>query len=230
MPARPIAAALVLFLVPGIAAAQSLPESFEQCRRAEDPRSGIAACEDALKSPALLQTERARALVTLATYRRQAGELAEALAALDKAAAIAPRAPLIPAERAIVLHMSGDLSGAKKAHAQAFSRGPGSPMMLNNRGVTNLALGDTAGAVADFDAALSLMEGDATILANRAAARCSAGDADGSVADRLAAIERGDLHAAELEAAMAAAGFGGEGALEQWTSAGCPGAPAPDFL
>ena len=86
MPARSMAAALVLILVPGITAAQTLPESYGQCRRAEDPLTGIAACEEALRSPELLQTERARVLVTLATYHRQTGEFPAALAALDKAA------------------------------------------------------------------------------------------------------------------------------------------------
>jgi tetratricopeptide (TPR) repeat protein len=235
---RPLAAGLALVLCPGAAAAQPLPESFEQCRRAEDPVSGIAACEDALGSPALLQAERARVLVMLAIYHRQAGQYPAALSALDKAAGIAPKASIIPTERAIVLHVSGDLAGAMKAHARAFALAPGSPAMFNNRGVTNLALGDTAAAIADFDSALSLLEGEGRVLANRAAAKCRAGDVDGSIADRLLALDSGELDPSRLQAEIERSGVDGAigseagpgGALEKWTAAGCPGADAPEFL
>ena len=226
-------------LSPGFSAAQNLPESYMQCRNAESPEAGIAACAEALKSPNLLQTERARTLLTLATYNRLKGDYPAALDAVAKAAAIAPNAAEIPAERAVVLHLRGDLSGARAAHAQAFALDSGSAAMFNNRGVTMLALGEAAAAIADFDSALLVMDENGTVLANRAAAKCRAGDAAGSVADHLASIGSDESRAAALEAAMASAGFeGGLGAgagstpdaLAQWAAAGCPGAPAPEFL
>jgi Flp pilus assembly protein TadD len=229
----------VLVVVPALAAAQSLPESFERCRNAEDPASGIEACKKTLENQTILQAERARTYVTLATYQRDAGDYAAALDSLDRAAEIAPNAPTIPAERAIVLHLGGDLAGAMKAHARAFALGGDSPAALNNRAVTELALGNAGAAIADFDAALQIMADYGVILDNRATAKCLACDVDGSVADRLAAIEMGgpDLEALEgaVSAGGAAAEFGsgaGEsaGAVEQWTAAGCPGAPAPAFL
>ena len=232
-------AAGLLALVPGFAAAETLPPSYDECRSAEDPAAGVAACEEALQSPALLQAERARAYVTLSTYQREMGAFPAALASLEEAARIAPNAPIIPVERAIVLHLSGDLAGASEAHARVFALGPGTAATFNNRGVTKLASGDAAAAIADFDSALAMMPDNEIVLANRATAKCKAGDAEGSVADRLAALEIGDTDLGELEAAMAAAGFeGGLGtatdrspsALAEWTSAGCPGAAAPKFL
>lgn len=233
---RSLAPGLVILLAGHAAAQQLLPATYAQCRGAESPEAGIAACTEALKSPDLLYAERARALLTLATYYRQASKYPAALDALAKAAAIAPNAPDIPAERAVVLHQSGDLSGAKAAHAQAFALGPGTLAMFNNRGVTMFALGGTAAAIADFDSALSIMSDNGPVLENRAMARCRAGDANGSVADLLALLEFDESRAAALEAAMAGAGFEGglgtdaAGALARWTAAGCPGAPAPEFL
>lgn len=228
-----------LFLVPGSAAAQAFPESTNACRLAEDPTAGIAACEDALKSPGLLQSERARAYLRLGTYQRRTGAFAKALASLDEAAQMAPNASIIPAERAVVLHLSGDLAGATEAHSRAFALDSGSLAMFNNRGVTRLALGDAAAAIADFDSALAIMSDNGPVLANRATAKCQAGDTDGAVADRIAALEIGDTDPDELEAAMTASGFEGglgsltdglSGALAEWTAAGCPGAAAPEFL
>lgn len=221
--------------MPGLAAAQTLPPSYQQCRTAEDPAAGIAACEDALRSGTLLQSEEARAHVTLARYHRQSGDLSAALAGADEAAEIAPNASIIPAERAVILYLSGDLAGAREAHARAFALGSGSPAMFKNRGVTMLALGDAAAAIADFDAALALMPEDATVLANRADAKCRAGDAEGAVADRMAAVVRDEDGRGELEATTTAAGFpggrgtsdGADGALGRRTAAGCPGAAEP---
>ena len=239
---RLLAAGLLVLVpgaVPGSVAGQTLPPSYEQCLRAEDPVSGIAACEEALASTSLLQAEEARGYMTLGRYQRQTGALSAALASVAKAAEIAPNAPAIPAERAVILHLRGDLSGAKAAHARAFALGSGSVAMFNNRGVTMLALGDTAAAIADFDSALGIMADDPVVLANRATAKCRAGDADGSVADRLAALALDDGGADDLEAAMAASGFEGglgattgdaSGALAQWTAAGCPDAAEPRFF
>lgn len=238
MISRSLAAGL-LVLVPAIAAAQSLPESYERCRNAEDPASGIAACRETLENKTILQTERARTYVTLGTYQREAGDYAAALASLDQAAGIAPNAPTIPRERAIVLHLSGDLAGAMRAHERVFALGGTSPAALNNRAVTELAMGNAQAAIADFDAALDQMADDGTVLGNRAAAKCAAGEVEGSVEDRLAAIEAGGPGVEALEAAMLSAGVaGGLGAgagesaeaVEQWTAAGCPGEPEPAFL
>ena len=235
---RSLAAGL-LVLAPGLVAAQSLPESYEQCRAAETPKAGIAACKKALQSEGLLQAERARTFVTLSDYQRQLGDYPAALASLDQAAKIGPNAPVIPAERAIVLQMSGDLAGAMKAHERAFALGGKSTATLNNRGVTELALGQAEKAIADFDAALELMADNGKVLENRALAKCQAGDADGAAADLLAAIGLDDADVDGIEAGMAGAGIeGGLGgaapeqaeALERWTAAGCPGAPAPKFL
>jgi Flp pilus assembly protein TadD len=236
MLSRPLAAGLAV-LVSGVAAAQPLPPSYEQCLRAEEPAAGIAACEDALATPGLLQAERARGYLTLARYQRQTGALSAALASVEKAAEIAPNAGEIPAERAVILHLEGDLAGARAAHARAFALDSGSVAMFNNRGVTMLALGDAAAAIADFDAALAIMPDDATVLANRAAAKCQAGDAEGSIADRIAAGELDEAGRDELESAMAAAGFAGglgtgrseTGDLARWTEAGCPGAASFRF-
>jgi Flp pilus assembly protein TadD len=172
----------------------------------------------------------------LGRFQRQTGALAAALASVDKAAEIAPNAPDIGAERAVILHLSGDLAGARQAHARAFALDSGSLVTFSNRGVTMLALGETAAAIADFDSALAIAPDDATFLANRAAAKCRAGDVEGSVTDRLAAVELDDTTRGELEAAMAASGFEGglgagapdpAGALAQWTAAGCPGTASP---
>ena len=228
----------LLILSPVLVAAQMLPESYNACRLADDPQAGIAACKEALNSSALLQAERARAYLMLGTYQRETGALSESRASLDEAARIAPNAPAIPAERAILLHLSGDLAGAKEAHARAFSLGSASVASLNNRGVTMLALGDTAGAIADFESALAITSDNGRVLDNRATALCRAGKLDASIADRLAAIELGDADVAELEAAMALSGFQGglgtdasdpDGALARWTAAGCPGA-SPGFM
>ena len=230
---RPLVLGLIILCPEYAAAQQLLPDAYVHCREAESPEAGIAACTEALKSPDLLQAERARTLLNLATYDRLTGAYPAALDALAKASAIAPNAPAIPAERAIVLHVTGNLAGAKAAHAQAFALGPGSPAMFNNRGITILALGDTAAAIADFDASLSMMSDNGAVLANRATAKCRAGDADGAVADLAAAIGHDESRAAALEAAMAGAGFEGAAsadALAKWTAAGCPGAPDPEFL
>jgi Flp pilus assembly protein TadD len=242
MLSRTLAAGLLVIVpgaVPGSAAGQTLPPTYEECLRAEDPASGIAACEDALASPALLQAEKARGYVTLARYQRQTGDLSAALASVDKAAEVAPNAPAIPAERAVILHLSGDLAGARAAHERAFALGPGSVAMFNNRAITMLALGDAAAAVADFDSALAIMADDPVVLANRATAKCRAGDVEGSVTDRLAALALDERGAGDLEVAMAASGFEGglgatagdaSGALSQWTAAGCPDAAEPRFF
>lgn len=59
---RPLALSSVL-PCPGDAAVQLLlPPFHEQCRQAASPEAGIAACTEALKSPDLLQTGRARTL------------------------------------------------------------------------------------------------------------------------------------------------------------------------
>jgi Flp pilus assembly protein TadD len=233
--ARSLAAALLL--APVLAAGQTLPESYERCRYAEEPQVGIAACKEALQSQGLLQAERARTWVTLGGYQRRAGDFAAALTSLDQAAKIAPNAPGIPVERAIVLHQSGDLAGAMKAHERAFTLGSGSPAMFNNRAITKLALGQTEAAIADLDAALALIAENGAVLDNRATAKCRAGDVDGSIADRLEMLELREADAGALDAAMAAAGFevgsGAENraeALKRWTTAGCPGAPEPRFL
>jgi tetratricopeptide (TPR) repeat protein len=232
--------AAVLGVVPGTVTAETFPESYAECRTADDPAAGIAACQDALKSSRLLQTERARAYLMLARYQQQTGALQSALDSLDEAGAIAPNAPDIPAQRAIVLHSLGDLSGASAAHARAFELGPETATLLNNRGITRLALGDTAAAIADFDAALSHFE-NGTILENRSLARCRAGDVDASVADRLAAMKLNGIGGEEIEAVIRASGFEGgltpsateadaASALTRWTAAGCPGAPAAQFF
>ncbi len=227
-----------------MAVAQSLPESFGQCRNAEDPAAGIAACEATLRNQTLLKAERARTYATLSTYQRDTGDYRAAMASLDQAARIAPNAPAIPAARAIVLHLSGDLARAMKAYEQAIALGGRSPATLNNRAVTELALGNTAAAIADLDEALEMLARDGIILDNRAEAKCRAGDVEGSVADRLAALRTGGPDVEALNEALTAAGItGGLGtgpgepgagesaeALEQWTAAGCPGALAPAFL
>ena len=132
----------LLAAVPGIAAAEAFPESYAECRTADDPVAGVAACQDALNSSGLLQTERARAYLMLAKYQQQTGAFQSALESLDEAGTIAPNAPDIPAQRAIVLHSLGDLSGASAAHARAFELGPETATLLNNRGVTRLAMGE----------------------------------------------------------------------------------------
>lgn len=230
---RRLALSLVILCPVHAAAQQELPVAYSQCRDPESPEAGIAACTEALKGQNLLQAERARTLLNLAIHNRLAGAYPAAFDALAKAAAIAPNAPAIPAERAIVLHMSGDLAGAKATYAQAFSLGPGSPALFNNRGVTLLALGDAAAAIADFDASLALMTDNHAVLANRATAKCRAGDVAGSVADLAVLIGQDESRAAALEAALAGAGI--EGALDadtlaRWTAAGCPGAADPEFL
>ncbi len=232
-----VLAAGLLVLFPALATAQSLPESYEQCRNAENPASGIEACKATLQSKTILQSERARTYVTLSIYQRETGDFRAALASLDQAAKIAPNAPTIPAERAITLHLSGDLAGAMKAHERTFALGGATTAALNNRAVTELALGNTAAAIADLDAAMDLMLDNGVVLGNRAQAKCRAGDVEGSVADRVAALEMGGPDADALAAALTAAGVTGEpgtaegaAALEQWTAAGCEGAPEPSFL
>ena len=221
-------------LLPISATADTVPPSFQHCLKADDPATGVEACEDTLKSTALLESERAQALLSLAGYQRRTGALAEALGNLDKAAVIAPQAGSIPAERAIVLHLSGDLAGAMAAHDRALELEKGTVYRLNNRGVTRLALGETSLAIADFDAAVSLYGENGTVLDNRATAHCRAGNVDASVTDRLTAISLGAVDEADLGAAISAAGIDSGGsvaeAIEAWTRAGCHGAPKPKLI
>jgi tetratricopeptide (TPR) repeat protein len=123
-----------------------------------------------------------------ARYAR--GDVAGALADLDRALDLRPEYPEALNNRGIVRHRLGDAAGALADFDRALGLRPRYAEALNNRAVTRMAIGDLAGALADFDRAIGVRPDYADAYHGRAAALHAWGDCDGALADYTRVLDR----------------------------------------
>ncbi|MEM9059922.1 MAG: hypothetical protein AAGD13_05625 [Pseudomonadota bacterium] len=230
------AGALVLLMAGQSLAASAWPDRYNDCLGLEDPDDALAACLDALSSPALSVLERSEVFRQIGSIHRTEEELAEAEANLKASLALVPQNPETLAELGAVFYLKDDFQTASEFLSRALDTGFPSGVAHNNRAMTFAALGDISNALADFDAAVRLLQTNGAVWNNRANARCDAGDVEGAYLDRIQALYNGRFTAAAAQSGLRNSGFydgpsdgiwgfDSEQALRAWTEAGCPNAP-----
>ncbi len=126
--------------------------------------------------PSVEAAEDVAALRETAERRFERGELADALADLDRALALEPDHASTLELRGMVRRARGDLEGALEDYDRALALEPTRAATLVNRGNVRMLRGDADGAFADYDAAVTAGPADPSTWANRAAARIERGD------------------------------------------------------
>ena len=218
-------------------AASAWPERYNDCLGLDDPEEAIAACMDALTSPALSVLERSEVFRELGSLHRYAERLDAARFNLDASLALVPESPETLAELGAVLYLQDDFKGAEAALSRAIAGNLPSGRAHNNRAMALLKLGKADAALRDFDVAVRISETNGAIWNNRANALCSTGNIEGAYNDRIQALYNGRFTAAAAQAGLKTSGFydgptdgiwgfDSEEALRAWTAAGCPNAPA----
>ncbi|MGD1923821.1 MAG: tetratricopeptide repeat protein [Paracoccaceae bacterium] len=231
-----LAGALTLLTGGQSFAASAWPDRYNDCLGFEDPDDALAACQDALSSPALSVLERSEVFRQMGAVYRVQGVLMEAESNLRASLSLVPQNPETLAEMGAVFYLKEDFEAASDYFSRALDSGFPSAVAHNNRAMTFLVLGDVANALADFDAAVSLSETNGAIWNNRANARCSAGNVEGAYLDRIQALYNGRFTAAAAQTGLRKGGFydgpsdgiwgfDSEQALRAWTAAGCPNPP-----
>lgn len=116
------------------------------------------------------------------------GDMAGAIAVLDKA--IEKRKDLIEAYqmRANLRMMSGDLQGAAGDFSAALELSPNDAAIYERRARLRMLTRDDAGALKDFDSAIANGSKAERVFAQRGALKRNAGDIDGAIADYHAAL------------------------------------------
>lgn len=132
-------------------------------------------------------------LLTSETTRKageklERGDMAGAVAVLDKA--IEKRKDLIEAYqmRANLRMMGGDLQGAVADFSAALELSPNDAAIYERRARLRMLVRDDAGALKDFDSAIANGSKAERVFAQRGALRRNAGDLDGAIADYQAAL------------------------------------------
>jgi len=138
--------------------------------------------------------EAARRAYAAGVDHAEADRAREALAAFDRAVALAPGWAPAWNKRALYRRTTGDVAGAREDYARALALDPALGAAHLNRGALRQTLGDRPGAARDFEAAVEHAPTDPLAWSNRATVRLWAGDVEASEADARRALTL-DRHA-----------------------------------
>jgi tetratricopeptide (TPR) repeat protein len=150
-----------------------------------DSEVRLRLCREAL----VLDPQSAVAWLSLASARREQRDGEGAMAALDRAAELAPDWAAVAYERGKLRLVFDDLAGARDAFARAGQMMPHFAAAFSNLGATLGELSDAKGAAAAFDQALASDPRSFTIWNNVGIVRRELGQADASEAALRRAIE-----------------------------------------
>jgi tetratricopeptide (TPR) repeat protein len=192
------AVVLALLLAAAPAVAQTTSPQLQRCLDGPGaPASGLpaarAACDEALRDPALPARDRAEALAARASIRLSQGDERGALADIDAAIRQAPDAPDHRFQRARFLEAMENLPAAIAEMTETLRLFPASAASaFRYRAVLREEAGDLSGAVADYGGALAAgrAAGEPTdhgLLVERALARLRLGEVERALEDLLAA-------------------------------------------
>ncbi len=116
-----------------------------------DPEVRVRLCGEAVA----IDPQSATAWLALASARRERRDGDGAMAALDRAAELAPDWAAVPYERGKLLLVFEDMAGARDAFGHAGQMMPRFAAAFSNLGATLGELGDSSGAAAAFEQALA---------------------------------------------------------------------------
>jgi F-type H+-transporting ATPase subunit b len=159
------------------------------CRSA-DLDARIAGCTDVIaRGGQETKRNQITAYINRGGAYRAKGDFARALADLDKAVQLDPRAALALMERASIYFAKGDLDRAIADYNEAIAARPKSAAAFYGRGEAYRAKNDLDHAIADYDRALQIEKNSAAAYAGRAKAHRGKGDFDEALADFEEAVK-----------------------------------------
>lgn len=179
---RLLLAALLVALATGTAGANPCDEGDEASDRGDIP-AAIAAYDDCLERESLDRWDYGQILHARGLARMRSGDLAGALADMDRAIAEGDPSAVTLSDRGMLLLMMGRTEDAIAQFDRAAEQDPSFAPIYLNRGGARLALNDASGAMADFSLAIETDPNMPMPYLHRARLWIAAGELERALAD-----------------------------------------------